>query len=118
MSQPNLQASCPLSRRAAIDLYFLEHRAKLLDLAAFLDRLDRCQPDADAGTAEDYRVAALRTGIAILLEASPGRAKRIQELLSDPSDTPIPAAGIKGASGAYLPGAAEGKPARAKGGAA
>ncbi len=33
--------SCPLTQRQLIDEYFIEHRAKLLDLAAFLDRLDR-----------------------------------------------------------------------------
>ena len=30
----------PLTRTQVVDLYFLEHRAKLLDLAAFLDRCD------------------------------------------------------------------------------
>ena len=31
----------PLDKQQVLDLYFLEHRAKLLDLAAFLDRYDR-----------------------------------------------------------------------------
>ena len=33
--------SCPLTQRQLIDEYFMEHRTKVLDLAAFLDRLDR-----------------------------------------------------------------------------
>ena len=37
----NKPGSCPMSRSAVIDAYFLEHRAKLIDLAAFLDRVDR-----------------------------------------------------------------------------
>jgi len=32
-----------LTRDRAMDLYFMEHRAKLIDLAAFLDRLDRAR---------------------------------------------------------------------------
>ncbi|MFN5744372.1 MAG: hypothetical protein ACK5A1_22570 [Planctomyces sp.] len=32
---------CPLSREQIVAQYFLEHRARLLDIAAFLDRLDR-----------------------------------------------------------------------------
>lgn len=34
-------APIPADRSKILDLYFLEHRAKLLDLAAFLDRYDR-----------------------------------------------------------------------------
>ena len=33
--------SLPYTRQQAIDLYFIEHRGQLLDLASFLDRLDR-----------------------------------------------------------------------------
>jgi hypothetical protein len=90
-----------------IDRYFLEHRAKLLDVAAFLDRVDRAAPEAGATTArDDFRVSALRRAIAILGDGRPERAKRILDLLSDPTEAPIPSAkGMKGAHGAY-PGAA------------
>jgi hypothetical protein len=33
------QQSCPLTSKQVVDLYFMEHRANLLDIAAFLDRL-------------------------------------------------------------------------------
>ncbi|MEX0886672.1 MAG: hypothetical protein WD009_09560 [Phycisphaeraceae bacterium] len=91
---------CAMSRAAVIDRYFLEHRAKLLDVAAFLDRVDRATPGSEE--AEDYRVAALRRAMAVLLEREPGRARRVQEALSDPTREPITsAAGMKGAAGAW-----------------
>jgi hypothetical protein len=96
MSHP----SCPASREAVVDLYFLEHRAKLLDLAAFLDRLDRA---ATSSPADDFRIAAFRRAIGLLLDGKPDRAKRILELFSDPTTEPIPKAPMKGALGAYQP---------------
>ena len=91
--------NCPASRSAIVDLYFLEHRAKLIDIAAFLDRLDRAD---DASSAEpDFRVEAFRQAIAVLSDKRSQRAKRILDLLSDHSTDPIPsAAGMKGAFGA------------------
>jgi hypothetical protein len=95
------EATCPLTGREVVDDYFLEHRAKLIDIAAFLDRLDRARPTGDEGGV-DFRVAALRRAIAILTEPAPGRAARILDLLSDPTNEPIAsAAGMKGAHGAY-----------------
>ena len=43
----------PLDRKTLIDLGFIDARAKVLDIAAFLDRLDRA-PGTDAPT--DFRV--------------------------------------------------------------
>lgn len=87
----------PLARGTVLDLYFLEHRAKLLDLAAFLDRLDR----ATVG-APDFRETAFRDALKILSEAEPSRARRILERLSDPTlEVPESAHGTKGATGAY-----------------
>jgi hypothetical protein len=89
-----------MSRGETIDRYFLEHRAKLVDIAAFLDRLDRARPDGADG--EDYRVAALRRATAELQSDVPGRARRVLELLSDPTTDAIDSAkGMKGAFGAY-----------------
>jgi hypothetical protein len=102
------QPSCPATREKVIDLYFMEHRAKLIDIAAFLDRFDRAA--ASAGP-EDFRMAAFRRAAAVLAEGQPGRAKRILDLFSDPTADPIPAAPGKGACGAW-PGAGRGaKPA-------
>ncbi len=92
-------SNCPASRSAIVDLYFMEHRAKLIDIAAFLDRLDRAD---DAGNAEpDFRIEAFRQAITILTDGRSQRAKCILDLFSDHSTDPIPsAAGMKGAFGA------------------
>ena len=92
-------ANCPMDRAAVIDRYFLEHRAKLIDLAAFLDRVDR----AGDGTVDDFRITAFRKAIEELLESGPGRARRVQEAFSDHSTEPIEQAPMKGALGAFNP---------------
>lgn len=89
--------SLPINKQQVLDHYFLEHRAKLLDLAAFLDRYDRATGEGD------FRIDAIRTSIKILSEKEPARARRVQESLSDPSLEPIPTAPGKGALGAHNP---------------
>ena len=89
--------SCPLTSSEIVDQYFLEHRAKVLDIAAFLDRIDR---SIDAGNAVDHRVRALLDCIAVLHDGSGDRARRVQERLSDHTTDPIDAAGMQGALGA------------------
>lgn len=94
----------PLSRRQVVDRYFLEHRAKILDLAAFLDRVDRARDDREDGgedAGEDFRMRSFRAAIALLLDGEPERARRILDLMSDPSTEPIPTAPMKGATGAW-----------------
>lgn len=88
----------PQSREQVVQQYFLEHRAKLLDIAAYLDRIDR----ATATTAEtDFRDHAFRQAVQLLTDGQPQRARRILELLSDYTSTvPQSAHGMKGASGA------------------
>lgn len=81
-----------------IDAYFMEHRARLIDIAAYLDRLERA--NATSG-AEDIRESSFREAVAILSDGQPQRAARILSLLSDHTDQlPQSAAGMKGASGA------------------
>ena len=87
-----------MNQKEIIDRYFLEHRAKVLDIAAFLDRIDRCgEKDTD------FRVEALNRCIKELQSNEVGRAERILLLLSDHSTEPIEQAGTKGASGAVPP---------------
>lgn len=86
-----------IDKQQVLDLYFLEHRAKLLDLASFLDRYDRAEGEGD------FRIDAFRDAVTILTEAEPGRAKRVQEALSDLTADPIPVAPGKGACGAQPP---------------
>lgn len=90
----------PMTRDEAIDAYFMEHRAKIIDVAAFLDRVDRCPPGPD-----DFRMRAFRRALAILAEEEPGRARRVLESFSDPGAEPIERAPMKGATGAYDGGA-------------
>jgi hypothetical protein len=96
----DVKGTCPLSREQVVGQYFLEHRARLLDIAAFLDRLDRATP---TGT-PDFREAALRRALSILADDAPHRTARILDLLSDGSaEIPQSAHGMKGALGAVKP---------------
>jgi hypothetical protein len=94
---PSAAPSCPLTAREVVDLYFMEHRAKLLDIAAFLDRLDRA---TEASGRDDVRVRALERALPLLLDGQPHRVRRILELLSDHTREPIPAAPTQSALGA------------------
>ena len=49
--------ACPLTQQQLIDEYFIEHRTKILDIAAFLDRFDRAS--AHDGS-DDFRMRAFR----------------------------------------------------------
>ena len=89
----------PIPRESVIDRYFLEHRAKVIDIAAFLDRVDRAGPAPDGG--DDFRLRSLRAAIGLLIDGEGERARRVLDLMSDPSDTPIDAAPMKGATGAW-----------------
>lgn len=91
--------TCPLPRSGVVDRYFMEHRAKLIDIAAFLDRLDRAPTKGDG---DDFRVAAFRRALEILTDGETARARRVLELFSDPTtDVPQSANGLKGATGAH-----------------
>ncbi len=79
-----------------VEAYFMEHRAKLIDIAAFLDRLERSQQ----GSESDFRVDALLSSIDILRDGQPRRAKRILEHYSDHSSDPVDKAPMQGALGA------------------
>jgi CRP-like cAMP-binding protein len=80
-----------------VDLQFIDARARVIDVAAFLDRMER------HGQAGDYRVTALRQALREVLSDEPGRARRVLEALSDHTPDPIPAATIQGAFGAPRP---------------
>ncbi len=87
----------PQTKQQVVDTYFMEHRAKLVDIAAYLDRIDRGQGDA----LSDFRDEAFRRAVEILLDGQTQRARRILELLSDHStELPQSADGMKGAMGA------------------
>ncbi len=87
-----------MTRQQVLDLYFMENRAKLIDLAAFLDRVDRAGGDAD------FRLDAFKQAMTHLAAGKPERAKKVLLSLSDPTTDPIEKAPGKGAVGAW-PGA-------------
>jgi hypothetical protein len=70
----------PLPAATALDTYYLEARSKLLDLAAFLDRIGRGRDAAE--TAEDPRLDKIRKALEVLHDQSGGRAERIQQVFS------------------------------------
>ena len=80
-----------------VELGFMEARAKLIDLAAFLDRVQRHGQDGD------FRVQALREALEQLASETPDRAAGVLRYFSDPSSEPIEAAHTQGASGAVDP---------------
>ncbi|HZM03974.1 MAG TPA: hypothetical protein VFC44_13265 [Candidatus Saccharimonadales bacterium] len=84
-----------MTRQQVLDLYFMEARAKLIDLAAFLDRLDRAQGG------DDFRIEAFRRALQLLHQKNPERAKAVLLALSDPSSEPIARANTKAAAGAW-----------------
>lgn len=84
-----------MTRNELLDLYFMDARARVIDIAAFLDRVDR-------GTGEaDFRLRALREAIKELDGAEPDRARRVLLSLSDPTTKPIDQSPGKGAVGAW-----------------
>jgi hypothetical protein len=85
------------SKKELLDLQFIDARHKLIDLAAFLDRIDRHEGE------EDYRFTALKNALPILLTDRPDRARAVLEEFSDHT-TEIPLnAPFQGAFGAALP---------------
>jgi hypothetical protein len=78
--------SCPLPQRRLIELYFLDSRTKLLEIAAFLDRMDRSE---SKDSRDDFRVEALREALKALCSPEPGRVERVQMILSDRTIDPL-----------------------------
>ena len=100
-TKPKIISHQLLEKRAVADLYFLEHRARLIDIAAFFDRYDRAESDSDE---IDFRIVALSKACLLLTDGTADRARRVLELFSDMSDEiPLSTQGAKGACGAVNP---------------
>lgn len=84
-----------MNRNEVLDLYFMDARCKLIEVAAFLDRVGRAEGEAD------YRLAAFREALGRLTDISPERTDAVLMALSDPTDMPIEVAPGKGAAGAW-----------------
>jgi hypothetical protein len=83
------------TRRQVLDLYFLDARHKLIEIAAFLDRVDR------AGGPDDFRLKALRAALRHLNGKRKNKAREILLAFSDRTTRPIRAATTKAAVGAW-----------------
>jgi hypothetical protein len=87
-----------MTRQQVLDLYFMDARSKLIDLAAFLDRLDR------ANGPDDFRIKAFRDALKCLGDEGQERAKEVLLAFSDQTSEPIITATTKAASGAWPEG--------------
>jgi hypothetical protein len=90
----------PLTQRELIAEYFMEHRVQVLELAAFLDRLDRAR-EIDA--VDDFRLRSLRAALAVLVDGAGDRVQRVQMIFSDPRSELLDVLDTKSAKGAYDP---------------
>ena len=84
----------PLNRQQVLEEYFVENRTRLLEIAAFLDRLDRARGETD------FRRRAFEEAIEML--RLPGqRVEAIAMLFSDPTAEPLGSLDRKSALGAF-----------------
>ena len=84
-----------MTRTEILDLYFVDARWKLVDLAAFLDRVERAEGESD------FRLDALRAALEHLSNGETAKAKAVLTTLSDPTTEPLEVATTKGATGAW-----------------
>jgi len=84
-----------MNRQQILDLYFLDARHKLIELAAFLDRVER------ADGKDDFRLKTFRTALGELTSGKKQKAKNVLLAFSDPTTEPIIRATGKGAVGAF-----------------
>jgi hypothetical protein len=92
--------SSPLGEAGVIDRYFLDNRTRVLEVAAFLDRLDRAR---GGGGPADFRMRAFEQALRVLTAPGDRRVEQIQLIFSDPTHDPLPALDQKSARGAYQP---------------
>jgi hypothetical protein len=84
-----------MTRQQVLDLYFLDARHKLIEIAAFLDRVERAEGQ------DDFRVKSFRAALKQLNGAQKNKAKKVLLAFSDPTKNPIAKAEGKGACGAW-----------------
>jgi hypothetical protein len=89
-----------MTRQQVFDLYFMDARSKLIDLAAFIDRVERANGE------DDFRMKAFCEALKELSANSPEKAKKVLLAFSDPTTGPISTATTKAACGAW-PGKVE-----------
>jgi hypothetical protein len=65
---------------------FIENRSRLIDLAAYLDRIGRSNNFDQVK--DDLRWIALHKSLQVLLSEEENRVEKIQEILSDQTQNP------------------------------
>jgi hypothetical protein len=73
-----------------LDTYFIENRAKLLDIASFLDRIDRYTASEEAKG--DFRYASFMEAFKVVMASTENRTRAAQMIFSDRSTEPIESA--------------------------
>jgi len=73
-----------LDARTMFDREFLNIRARLLEVAAALDRVDRAAGRNKIGT--DDRWPQVSAAVRVLCDGAPDRAERVEMVFSDPYD--------------------------------
>ncbi|HTQ49831.1 MAG TPA: hypothetical protein VMJ12_03900 [Candidatus Acidoferrales bacterium] len=84
-----------MTQQQVLDLYFLDARHKLIEVAAFLDRIER------AAGKDDFRLKAFRAALGKLNGRQKHKARRVLLAFSDPTTKPVVEATAKGAVGAW-----------------
>jgi hypothetical protein len=95
------QRSCPLAMKQIMQEYFIENRTRVLEIAAFLDRLDRSSDEEPSS--EDFRMMAFRRALMVLASGDPDKIGQIQLIFSDPTTEPKAKLDTKSAAGAWNP---------------
>jgi hypothetical protein len=70
----------PIDAPETLNREFLPIRAKLLEIAAALDRLERAEGSVD----DDRRMQWIRAAMAVIADGEPARAERLQMVFSLP----------------------------------
>lgn len=77
----------PLLATDALNTYFLDNRARLLEIASFLDRIDRYSNDSTAR--DDYRYKSFIKALHAIIDSDQERTKKVQLIFSDLTSEPI-----------------------------
>lgn len=94
----SFEGTCLLTQQQLVDEYFMEIRAKLLDVAAFLDRIDR---SVEHNAEQDFRLVAMQKALQALCSEESGRVYAMQMIFSDPNTELLPQLDRKSAFGAF-----------------
>jgi hypothetical protein len=84
-----------MTKQQVLDLYFLDARHKLVELAAFLDRVERAEGK------DDFRLKTFNIALGELSSIKKEKVKSVLLAFSDPTTEPIVKAASKGAVGAW-----------------